>query len=125
MYTQWVEHCKICFKGDDRVKFRNAALKYGKRAWFFLRRTDANTAETNFNLTAWTVGAVVMFIVVAGVLWQLFGGGIGQVQSMGTTAFNQLSSQNGLNTMAQNAEKQLAGMNNGAGSTISGGFTAP
>ena len=107
------------------MKFRNAALKYGKRAWFFLRRTDANTAETNFNVWSWVGAAVLVFFIAGGVLWNMFGQATSQVQTMGTTAFSQLSSQNGLNTMAQNAEKQLAGMNNGTGSTFTGGFTAP
>lgn len=108
------------------MKFRNAALKYGKQAWFFIKRTDANTAETNFNLTAWMVGAVIAFTVIGGVLWFVFGSATSQVQSMATNTFTQLSSQNGLNTMAQNAEKQLAGTNSGAGSTFTGGgFTAP
>ncbi|MHB1702134.1 MAG: hypothetical protein ACYCSN_18765 [Acidobacteriaceae bacterium] len=107
------------------MSVRKVVLKYGKQAWFFIKRTDASTAETNFNIWMWAGAAVLVFIVGGGVLWNLFGGGISQVQSMGTTAFTQLSSQSGLNTMAQNAEKQLAGMNSGGGSTISGGFTAP
>ncbi|MHB1702217.1 MAG: hypothetical protein ACYCSN_19200 [Acidobacteriaceae bacterium] len=108
------------------MSVRKAVLKYGKQAWFFIRKTEANTAETNFNLTAWTVGAVIAFTIIGGALWFVFGSATSQVQSMATNTFSQLSSQNGLNTMATNAEKQLAGTNSGAGSTFTGGgFTAP
>ncbi len=86
--------------------------------------------EDNTNHGAWWVAAIIIFGIFVGVLWFIGGSLLNQAQTGATNLSTNLSTQNGLNTLAQNSEQSLSGTSGSTGiaggKAISGGsYTAP
>lgn len=97
--------------------------RWMKKGFAFIRREDANTAEDNTNRGMWWIAGIVVFAVVGGVLWYVIGHTVSQTQGGASSLTTSLSSQGGLDTLAQNAE---AGTSSVSNSSISAsGFKAP
>ncbi|MHB1629324.1 MAG: hypothetical protein ACYCVB_13280 [Bacilli bacterium] len=100
-----------------------------RRTLLWLRRDNGDTVEVNTNKGAWWAATIIAFLVIAGAAWWVFGNMINEGQTGATNVMTNLSSQQGLNSMAQNAEKTLSGFTTGSGGTAfqapTNSFTAP
>ncbi|MCY0875653.1 MAG: hypothetical protein OWT28_05235 [Firmicutes bacterium] len=100
-----------------------------RQSLYWLARDNGDTVEVNTNKGAWWAATIIAFLVIGGSAWWVFGNLINEGQTGATNIMTSLSSQQGLNTMAQNAEKTLSGFTTGSGGTAfqapTNAFTAP
>lgn len=100
-----------------------------RRTLSWLARDNGDTVEVNTNKGAWWAATIIAFLVIGGSAWWVFGNLINEGQTGATNIMTSLSSQQGLNLMAQNAEKTLSGFTTGSGGSAfqapTNSFTAP